>query len=212
MTITFSQAYREIGVAHGLPPEQEQVFAAWHALLVQWNTRINLTRIVAPAEAVTRHLLDCLPLARCLADGSSLLDIGSGAGVPGLVVAALRSAVRVTCAESVQKKAAFLRQAVAAMGLTNVVVAAQRAEQLTERFAVATARAVAAPAELITRYAHLLLPAGEMAFFLTEDETPEIVPPFNVRHSLDYRLPGVLSPRRLVVAACGAGRDFPSVK
>ncbi len=200
MTTTFSRAYRELGVPHGLPSEKESVFAAWHALLTQWNARINLTRIVAPAEAVAQHLLDSLPLAQYVTDGQTLLDIGSGTGVPGLIVAALRPAVRVTCAESVMKKAVFLQQAAAAMGLTNVTVAAERAEKLTERFDVVTARAVAAPSELLARYAPLVHPAGAMAFFLMADETPEIDRPFFIRENLAYRLPGRRRERRIAVA------------
>src|SRR5439155_16859427 len=79
------------------------------ALLVQWNQRINLTAIVEPDAVVDRHFLDSLALAPLVGDARTLLDVGSGAGFPGVVLAIARPALRVTCVESIQKKVAFLQ-------------------------------------------------------------------------------------------------------
>lgn len=170
----FIAAYQRHAAATGLPPDRLPVFAAWYDLLVKWNRRINLTRVIAPENAVAYHLADCVPLARTLARGEHLLDIGSGPGVPGLIVAALRDDITVTCAESVAKKAAFLAQAAQAMKLDNVHIHHGRAERIGELFDTITARAVAKPDELAERFGHLLTATGKLAIFAAEktDDSP----------------------------------------
>lgn len=118
--------------------------------LLAMNTQVNLTAITDPAEAWTRHALDALTLVPLLAElraGASVVDVGSGGGVPGIPLAIARTDLRVTLVESTQKKAAFLSAVADALGLTNVTVRAERAEELLKmelrgRFDVATARAV----------------------------------------------------------------------
>ncbi len=198
MPNTFTAAYRELGPAAGLPPELEPAFAAWYELLARWNAKTNLTRVTEPRRVVAYHLADCVPLARALAAGSSLLDIGSGPGVPGLIVAALRPDAAVTCADSRAKKAGFLTQAAAAMKLGNVRVEVGRAEELTQRFAVVTARAVAEPAELARRFAHLLAPEGYFAAFLSAQAEPDLAGLTIVRDEY-YTLPADEGERRLAL-------------
>lgn len=117
--------------------------------LLAMNERVNLTAITDPLEAWTRHALDALTIVPLLDDvpaGAPLIDIGSGGGVPGIPLAIARPDLRVTLVEATQKKAAFLTAVSAALGLTNVTVLPERAEQLVSvqrgRFDVATARAV----------------------------------------------------------------------
>jgi 16S rRNA (guanine527-N7)-methyltransferase len=141
-----------------------------------------------------------VPLAQVAATDSRLLDIGSGAGVPGLVVAALRADMHVTCAESAAKKAAFLVQAASAMKLTNVRVEAIRAEKLAERFDLITARAVAKPDELIERFAHLLRPGGGFAFFLAAGDEGCDLGLCRTRQEIEYSLPNNAGDRKLVLA------------
>lgn len=120
------------------------------ARLLAMNERMNLTAITDPAEVWTRHGLDALSLVPLLADlgpRASLVDIGSGGGVPGIPLAIARPDLRVTLVEATQKKAAFLDAVAKGLGLANVSVRAERAEQLAkgplrEAFDVATARAV----------------------------------------------------------------------
>ena len=76
--------------------------------LLRWNTHIKLTSVTAPADVVEKHVLDSLAVVPALGSARELVDIGSGAGFPGLVVAAVRPEIRVTVVESIQKKAAFL--------------------------------------------------------------------------------------------------------
>lgn len=124
--------------------------AGYLARLLAMNERMNLTAITEPAEAWSRHALDALSLVPLLAPygrGASLVDVGSGGGVPGIPVAIARPDLKVTLVEATQKKAAFLTQVAAALGLTNVTVRPLRAEQVIQgrlrgTFDVVTARAV----------------------------------------------------------------------
>lgn len=125
-------------------------FERYGSLLREWNERVNLTAILAPEDIVTKHFLDSLTLliARPLPPGARVVDVGTGAGFPGLPIAIARRDCRVTLVESVAKKIRFLEAVVAALGLTNVRVAHARAEELAhdaahrERFDVAIARAL----------------------------------------------------------------------
>lgn len=113
-------------------------------LLLKWNARTNLTAIREPEEIVRRHFGESLFAARHLAaDTATLLDLGSGAGFPGLPIALLRSEIQVTLAESQNKKATFLREVVRTLEL-NTEVWAARAESLPSerRFHTVSLRAV----------------------------------------------------------------------
>ena len=137
------------------------------ALLLDANARINLTRVVAPADVARLHLLDSLA-ALPLLDGSgagAVVDLGSGGGVPALPLALARPEQAWTLVDSVAKKAAVLREMAEALGLPRVTVLAERAETLgrdaryRERFAVVTARACAA-LPVLAELALPLLTAG----------------------------------------------------
>jgi len=101
-------------------------------LLVRWNARTNLTAVRSPEEMVRRHFGESLFAGDHLGDSlpERMLDLGSGAGFPGLPIALLHPAIAVTLAESQNKKASFLREVVRALGLKNVEVWAGRAEAL----------------------------------------------------------------------------------
>ncbi|HUZ95938.1 MAG TPA: 16S rRNA (guanine(527)-N(7))-methyltransferase RsmG [Edaphobacter sp.] len=118
--------------------------SAYLDLLLKWNARTNLTAIREPEEIVRRHFGESLFAARHLgAEVDTLLDLGSGAGFPGVPIALLRPEVRVTLAESQNKKAAFLREVVRTLGLTTEVWAG-RAEAMPtgRRFHTVALRAV----------------------------------------------------------------------
>lgn len=130
------------------------------AHLLAMNEQVNLTAIRDPADAWERHCFDALTLLPCIAAvpaGGRVVDIGSGGGIPGLPLAIARPDLEITLVESIQKKASFLSTVSEAMGLANVTVRADRAEQLVDlrgTFDVVTARAVARLAAL----APLVLP------------------------------------------------------
>lgn len=114
-------------------------------LLLKWNARTNLTAVREPEEIVRRHFGESLFAARHLGpECATVLDLGSGAGFPGLPIALFHHKVSVTLAESQNKKATFLREAVRTLGLANVEVWSQRAEAMPpeRQFHTVTLRAV----------------------------------------------------------------------
>lgn len=118
--------------------------SAYLDLLLKWNARTNLTAIREPEEIVRRHFGESLFAARHLdAETPTLLDLGSGAGFPGLPIALLRPDIRVTLAESQHKKASFLREAVRTLGVSAEVWGG-RAEDMPgeRRFHTVALRAV----------------------------------------------------------------------
>ena len=113
-----------------LTESQLTQFQALTALLLDWNARMNLTRIANPAEIALLHYLDSLALLPHLADlrRPRLLDVGSGAGFPGMPLAIARPQTRVTLLDSTAKKLRFIEAAGAALGLENIRVLHARAE------------------------------------------------------------------------------------
>jgi len=117
--------------------------ASYLDLLLKWNARTNLTAIRDPEEIVRRHFGESLFAAQHLADCGTLLDFGSGAGFPGLPIQLFRPDIRVTLAESQNKKASFLREACRTLGVkTDVWAARVEAMPASARFEIVTLRAV----------------------------------------------------------------------
>ncbi|WP_437709353.1 16S rRNA (guanine(527)-N(7))-methyltransferase RsmG [Sorangium sp. So ce448] len=138
------------------------------ARLLAMNELMNLTSITDPVEVWEKHVLDSLtllPLLEELSAGARLADIGSGGGLPGLPVAIARPDLRVTLVEATQKKASFLVAVAEGLGLTNVSVRAERAEQLGKgdlqgAFDAVTARAVGRLVMLIPLTVPFVRPSG----------------------------------------------------
>jgi 16S rRNA (guanine527-N7)-methyltransferase len=118
------------------------------ALIQKWNKVYNLTAVRDPAEMLTHHLLDSLatvlPLRRQTKGGAlKLLDVGAGAGLPGVVIAICCPDIRVTCVDAVAKKAAFISQVALALKLPNLHGVHARVESLSDGFDVVSSRAFA---------------------------------------------------------------------
>ena len=112
----------------------EQGLAAYLDLLQFWNRRINLTSVRGPQAVVTKHFLDSLAVVPYLPPAAAtLLDVGSGGGFPGAVLAIARPTLRVTLVEPVQKKAAFLRTLSRALSCANMHVVAERIEDVISK-------------------------------------------------------------------------------
>lgn len=135
---------------YGIPPSARERLARYATLLLDANRRVNLTA-ARDADAVAEQIADALPLVPLIDPGGTLIDIGSGGGLPGIALAIL-CGIRVTLVEATAKKAAFLAKALAALQIDGNAVAARAEElgrdpQFRERFTHATARALgSAPA------------------------------------------------------------------
>lgn len=131
-------------------------------LLVKWNRAYNLTAVRQPEQMVTRHLLDSLVIGPYL-QGPRVLDVGTGAGLPGIPLALAYPDLHFTLLDSNGKKIRFVTQAVAELGLTNVDVVQSRIEafQPTRRFDTITARAYASIDDLVSQTTRLLADGGQ---------------------------------------------------
>src|SRR5256884_8875851 len=152
----------ELGLALGR--SERSKLLQYLALLEKWNQVYNLTAIRERGKMVSGHLLDCLSVVPYLT-GTRMLDAGSGAGLPGIPVAVARPDIRVALLDSNQKKAAFLRQAVADLQLKNATVVCERLEawDAAEKFDLIISRAFAEIAEVIALTKHLLETRGVFA-------------------------------------------------
>jgi 16S rRNA (guanine527-N7)-methyltransferase len=166
-----------------LAAETAERFATYLTLLQKWNAKTNLTAIRDEEGILSRHFLESILASNALSAPSlnvnvstltNLLDFGSGAGFPGIPIAILHPKISVTLAESQNKKAAFLREAVRVLALTNTTIHSARAETLTTRFDCITLRAVDNMAAAIHSAIQLLAPHGQLAILTTTTEIPQI--------------------------------------
>lgn len=135
-----------------LAPAQHAQLLAYLDLLAKWNKVYNLTAVRDPAEMLTHHMLDSLaviaPLVRHTQGGAArVLDVGSGGGLPGVVIAICCPEMSVACVDAVAKKAAFVQQAAGVLDLSNLRGVHARVESITEPYDVITSRAFATLAD-----------------------------------------------------------------
>ncbi len=197
----------------GLEPESRQTAAllAYLDLLARWNSTYNLTSVRDRAGMLTQHLADCVaavpPLARHLAQRSKsgaprILDVGSGGGLPGCVLAILLPQAQVTCVDTVGKKAAFVRQAAGALGLSNLAALHARVEALKlAPFDVVTSRAFSSLDTFTRLTLPLLAPSG--VWMAMKGKTPDeemqcLSPGVQVFHVEQLSVPGLQADRCLV--------------
>jgi 16S rRNA (guanine527-N7)-methyltransferase len=143
-------------------PAQQDKLMNYLALMFKWNAVYNLTSLRDPMQMVTHHLLDSLAAVPAFAAAQNVLDVGSGGGLPGIVLAIVRPDMKVSMIDTVHKKTAFLTQVKAELGLANVTVYTARVEQLqvSDKFDVITSRAFADLSDFVNWSSHLLADGG----------------------------------------------------
>jgi 16S rRNA (guanine527-N7)-methyltransferase len=143
-------------------PAQQEKLMDYLALMFKWNAVYNLTSLRDPMQMVTHHLLDSLAAVPAFAFARNVLDVGSGGGLPGIVLAIVRPDMKVSMIDTVHKKTAFLTQVKAELELTNVTVYTARVEQLqvSDKFDVITSRAFADLSDFVNWSCHLLADSG----------------------------------------------------
>ncbi|MDT8903351.1 16S rRNA (guanine(527)-N(7))-methyltransferase RsmG [Anaeroselena agilis] len=146
---SLAAAAKESGIE--LTNAQLEAFTVYNDLLVAWNEKVNLTAITAPHEVAVKHVIDSLSCydEQVFPDDAAVIDVGTGAGFPGLPLKIYRPGIRITLLDSLNKRLNFLREIVERLGLAGVEIVHGRAEEAgrqkthRERYMVATSRAVA---------------------------------------------------------------------
>lgn len=129
--------------------EQYGQFYAYMELLIEWNEKMNLTAITDPKEIILKHFVDSLTIAKYVKEDKSIIDMGTGAGFPGIPIKIYRKDIKVVLADSLNKRIKFLDEVIDKLKLENVETIHCRAEELgknkqyREKFDYATSRAVA---------------------------------------------------------------------
>lgn len=193
----------ELGIE--LTGQQSEQLLAYGALILKWNKVYNLTALRDPASVLTHHLLDSLsiiaPLRRERVDGARLLDVGAGAGLPGVVIAILRSDIDVTCLDAVAKKAAFVQQVASELNLRNLHGLHARVETLTGSYDIISSRAFASLPDFVAGSSHLLAPTGlwlAMKGRAPDDEITQLSAGIQVFHVEQLSVPGLDAERCVV--------------
>lgn len=191
-------------------PEAQKKLLAYLELMAKWNRVYNLTALRNPSEWVTNHLLDSLSVLPHVR-GPLVVDVGSGAGLPGLVLAMARPDWQIVSVEAVDKKAAFQRQVVAELALTNIRVEGHRVEdmQLEDGADTVVSRAFSSLADFVNLTRHLLRPGGQwtaMKGRLPEEEIAALPNDVQVREIIELKVPG-LNAERCVVLMNETGKN-----
>jgi 16S rRNA (guanine527-N7)-methyltransferase len=215
MTTLQAQAMRYLQL--NLSDEQATAFERFARELADWNQRMNLTSITDPDEVRVKHFLDSLSLAKFISfdDGDRVIDVGTGAGLPGLALAILFPQIHVTLNEATAKKLRFCQYVIKTLGLKNVDTLHARAEQAGQmpdhraQYDVAVARAVARLPALL----EYLLPLvkidglcvamkGESAYLEADDSATALdVLGGMLEDIVPVDLPGIEDPHNLVVVS-----------
>ena len=191
-----------------LDEAQQGQLLAYLDVLAKWNRVYNLTAVRASEDMLTHHLLDSLaiiaPLLResaRMAQPVRLLDVGSGGGLPGVVIAVACPQIQVTCVDTVAKKAAFIQQVAAQLRLPNLQGVHARVETLTGPYEVICSRAFASLVDFVQWSRQALAPEGiwlAMKGRHPQDELDALPPGIEVFHVEPLRVPGLDAERCIV--------------
>ena len=178
--------------------------AAYLELVEKWNRVHNLTAVREPSQMVTLHLLDSLSIAPHVATAATLLDVGTGAGLPGIPLAIARPSMRVTLLDSSHKKCAFLQQAKTELALANVEVVCDRVENWkpAQRFDVVVSRAFSDLVDFVEQAKHLVAPGGRlmaMKGVYPFEEIARMPATHRVAQVIELRVPRLEASRHVVL-------------
>ena len=138
---------KDLGVRFSV--KQTEQFFEYMNLLIEWNEKMNLTAITEPDEIILKHFIDSITILKELEDGSKLVDVGTGAGFPGIPLSIMNPTLKITLVDSLNKRLIFLQEVVNKLKLENIEIVHARAEEFgqnkkyREQFDISTSRAVA---------------------------------------------------------------------
>jgi 16S rRNA (guanine527-N7)-methyltransferase len=195
-----AQGVKELGIA--LPTGAQERMLRYLALLQKWNRVYNLTAVRESHRMVSEHLLDCLAVTQYIGE-NRILDVGSGAGLPGIPLALALAKARVTVLDSNHKKAAFLQQVVTELKLANVAVACERVESWrpAAAFEVVISRAFSDLGEFVALAGRHVAAGGYLAAMKgvhPYDEIAQLPQGWRVHEVLPLAVPGLRVQRHLV--------------
>jgi 16S rRNA (guanine527-N7)-methyltransferase len=206
--MSIAEALLEEGIGAlrlALPAGGKEQLLRYMALLEKWNRVYNLTAIRERRKLVTHHLLDSLAVVPHLS-GRSILDVGTGAGLPGIPLAIARPDWAITLLDSNLKKTAFVTQAIGELQLANAQVSRERVEswQSDQRFGVVISRAFADLADFVRLAGHLVAPEGRLVAMKglhPFEEIAQLPASFRVDAVIRLEVPGLEGERHLVILA-----------
>ncbi len=182
----------------------------FYELLIEWNQKINLTRITEKKDVFLKHFYDSLTITRIidLNKISTLCDVGTGAGFPGIVLKIVYPHLKITLVDSLQKRVNYLNTIIKELNLENITAIHVRAEDYNEKFDLVTARAVANIEKLLTYTMHLVNNNGHFVAMkgnIEEELTPIIEQKLNKKYNFvkvdKFSLPKENSNRSLIKIA-----------
>lgn len=202
----FIAALKEINITLSL--EQQQKLDQFYHLLVEWNEKINLTRITSEEDVYLKHFYDSLTIVKVvdLNKVHTLCDVGTGAGFPGIVLKIVFPHLKITLIDSLQKRVNYLNSIIKDLSLNEIEAIHSRGEDYHEKFDVVTARAVANIEKLLTYTMHLVKNQGVLVAMkanITEELNPNAQQKINRKYTIkkieQFSLPYENSIRSLVV-------------
>ncbi len=191
-----------------LSTKQEEQLELFYNLLINWNEKINLTRITTKEDVYLKHFYDSLTLVKVvdLSKVETLCDVGTGAGFPGIVLKIVYPNLKITLVDSLLKRVNYLNEIIKELKLENINAIHIRAENLEKKFDIVTARAVANIEKLLEYTMHLVKDNGEfiaMKGNIDDELTPSILSKINKKYKIEkierFTLPKEESLRSLMI-------------
>ena len=202
----FIKAVKQLKV--DLTEEKLEKLNKFYNLLIEWNKKINLTRIEKEDEVYLKHFYDSLTIAKIvdLSEIKTLCDIGTGAGFPGIVLKIFYPNLKITLIDSLQKRVNYLNEIIKDLGLDNIGAIHVRGEDYKGQYDVVTSRAVANIEKLLGYTMHLVSPTGifvAMKGDIEKELTPDVKKKIEKKYKIEkiekFLLPKENSNRSLVV-------------
>lgn len=202
----FIEELNKLGI--NITEEQLNKLNKFYKLLIEWNEKINLTRITEENEVYLKHFYDSLTIKKVidLNEVETLCDVGTGAGFPGIVLKIMYPHLKITLVDSLQKRVNYLNSIINDLELEDIHAIHSRGEDFKETFDVVTARAVANIEKLVTYTMHLLNKDGQLVAMkgnieeeLTESVQQKLSKKYQIKQIEKFYLPIEESHRSLVV-------------
>ena len=174
----FKEKEKEINI--NIPDENVEKFYKYMKSLIEWNEKMNLTAITEPKEIILKHFIDSITILKYIDDNSKLVDVGTGAGFPGVPLSIMNPTLKITLVDSLNKRLIFLQEVVKELNLKNIEIVHARAEEFgqnknyREKFDIATSRAVANLATLSEYLVPLVKIGGKIISMKASNAKEEI--------------------------------------